>query len=451
MARGISTVIGALLFIIVASMLLALILRAFGEVTLAFNEVSNNQRFSEERLNIQASYGEWRVRKASETLTSMIVTLGTAVTPLDPVRLDSLDGNTIVVRAAPSGGGGGGGAPVTREMIRNGAFDEGLNYWGTSGRRTWRVVNVRGDNMANYTDSLTGNDNQQAAIWQDFTLGFTPTVATLSFEYSSEIVNVHPPGQEKECSFTLIVSLARGGTIVWSQTIDLRASPSGTRQITLPSLQTGSYRLSFQLLMQTTARVNRATFRFLLDDVSLKASEQPPPSAPGAAYQLMVSFSFTPSGLNLRGFLVASANSSAFIEIYRWSESEYGGSWILVEKQLVSAGVRFKLSGFESSRAFLLVTYSTRGLELTLDYLKVEVYEMTPVKVAVVNTGTESVEIYAVWLRNTNLEVRQDARTILTPGSSLNVSFPVTPSPGGVYEVRVVTATRTHRVKFTAG
>jgi len=73
--RGISTVLGALLFTIVAVIFIALALRIFSESAATLTEVANVavRNNVEERLAISVSYKRVRTLSASEALNSVTV------------------------------------------------------------------------------------------------------------------------------------------------------------------------------------------------------------------------------------------------------------------------------------------------------------------------------------------------------------------------------------------
>ncbi|MEM1697881.1 MAG: hypothetical protein QXG48_04430, partial [Thermofilaceae archaeon] len=129
MARGISTVIGALLFLLVASLLLALALRAFNETVLALNEVANNQRAGVEHLGINVDYTAWKQSLASSVISRISVIKG--VSPdTRPELLDYPDGNSIIIESeADTTTGSVTPASGWVELIKNGEFNDDFQYW----------------------------------------------------------------------------------------------------------------------------------------------------------------------------------------------------------------------------------------------------------------------------------------------------------------------------------
>ncbi|MEM1523359.1 MAG: hypothetical protein QXU69_10035 [Thermofilaceae archaeon] len=434
MARGISTVIGALLFLLVASLLLALALRAFNETVLALNEVANNQRAGVEQLGIKVGYTKWSRILASDAISSVDVVQGTELTPLNPSLLNALDGQAIRVAAQRvSGEGGGGGETV--QLIRNGGFDEGFNYWVYSPVEWWTIDNGR----AHCKADLEGGSQAKASLNQTFTLDFTPTTAVLSFQY---MWDTSPRGQVK--NFTLQVLLLKNDQIVWSWDRNLGANGGDQFQEDLTGYLTepSSYTLSFVLFMES--KIGRgATFNFWLDDVSLVASRQPPPGVPGTVYQLSLVINLK-SGIMLQGSLYISSNASVFLEVYRRD----GSSWLLAEKRLLEKDVQTSVR-LEGGGSFMLLAYSGQSFELAMDYLDAEALQPAPVSVVISNLGTEPVEVYAVWLRNSSWEKRIDVKRILLSNESLELNFDAYLSLNRLYEVRIVTGTRAHVVRFT--
>ncbi|MEM1909745.1 MAG: hypothetical protein QXH81_09785 [Thermofilaceae archaeon] len=432
MARGISTVIGALLFLIVASLLLALALRAFNETVLALNEVANNQRAGVEQLGIKVSYTKWSRILASDAISSVDVVQGTELTPLNPSLLNALDGQAIRVAAQRvSGEGGGGGETV--QLIRNGGFDEGFNYWVYSPVGWWSIDNGRAHCKADLADW----SQAKASLNQTFTLDFTPTTAVLSFQY---MWDTFPRGQVK--NFILQVLLLKNNQIVWSRNRNLGTHGGDQFQEDLTGYLTepGSYTLAFILFMESK---QKATFYFWLDNVRLVASRQPPPGVPGAAYQLSLVINLK-SGVMLQGSLYVSSSASVFLEVYRRD----GGSWLLTEKRLLEKDVQTS-ARLEDGGPFMLLAYSGQSFELAMDYLDAEALQPAPVSVVISNLGTEPVEVYAVWLRNSSWEKRIDVKRILLSNESLELNFDAYLSLNRLYEVRVVTGTRAHVVRFT--
>ncbi|MEM1698056.1 MAG: hypothetical protein QXG48_05320 [Thermofilaceae archaeon] len=432
MARGISTVIGALLFLLVASLLLALALRAFNETVLALNEVANNQRAGVEQLGIKVSYTKWSRILASDAISSVDVVQGTELTPLNPSLLNALDGQAIRVAAQRvSGEGGGGGETV--QLIRNGGFDEGFNYWVYSPVGWWSIDNGRAHCKADLADW----SQAEASLNQTFTLDFTPTTAVLSFQY---MWDTFPRGQVK--NFILQVLLLKNNQIVWSRNRNLGTHGGDQFQEDLTGYLTepGSYTLAFILFMESK---QKATFYFWLDNVRLVASRQPPPGVPGAAYQLSLVINLK-SGVMLQGSLYVSSSASVFLEVYRRD----GGSWLLTEKRLLEKDVQTS-ARLEDGGPFMLLAYSGQSFELAMDYLDAEVLQPAPVSVVISNLGTEPVEVYAVWLRNSSWEKRIDVKRILLSNESLELNFDAYLSLNRLYEVRVVTGTRAHVVRFT--
>ena len=139
--------------------------------------------------------------------------------------------------------------------------------------------------------------------------------------------------------------------------------------------------------------------------------------------------------------ITVAANSTVFIEIY----VPAGRAWVLASKYYAKEPYAWFNATFSGSRA-LVYAYSTRPFELRLDYLEVRAFELAPdVTVTVANEGTQPVNLYAVWLNGW----RVDARRVLSPGAQLNVTFTgVQYSNLTGFEVRVVTSTRVHTVRF---
>jgi hypothetical protein len=139
--------------------------------------------------------------------------------------------------------------------------------------------------------------------------------------------------------------------------------------------------------------------------------------------------------------ITVAANSTVFIEIY----VPAGQAWVLASEYYANTPSAWFNVTFGGSRA-LLYAYSTRPFKLMIDYLEVRAFELAPdVAVTVANEGAQPVDLYAVWLNGW----RVDARRVLSPGAQLNVTFTgVQYSNLTGFEVRAVTSTRVHAVRF---
>ncbi|MEM4640317.1 MAG: hypothetical protein QW394_06465 [Thermofilaceae archaeon] len=447
MARGISTVIGALLFLLVASLLLALALRAFNETVLALNEVANNQRAGVEHLGINVDYTAWKQSLASSVISRISVIKG--VSPdTRPELLDYPDGNSIIIESeADTTTGSVTPASGWVELIKNGEFNDDFQYWiPSTGLCSWSIITVGGDKKARCFCRATGTGSGSAFIRQSFNLDFPAAMAVLSFEYSSSWTG-------DPLAFFLVVEVRRGGSPAWYWFVDLtapgkkggRLTLSLTGALTDPDL----YTLNFSLFM---AWKGTTDFEFTLDKVSLRASGQaPPPPQPTAYHRLWFVIDTVSTLPRFKGRLTVSTDATetidlVFIELYRWRD----GGWVLVEKGVVPAG-SFYLDGFEGEGGtqFLVIAYSSEPFKLVLDYFEVTVLAPTHASVKVTNLGTEPVGVYAVWLRNSSWEKRIDVKRVLLPYDSLELSLDSYLTFNRLYEVRVVTGTRAHVVRFT--
>ncbi|MEM0024573.1 MAG: hypothetical protein QXJ38_04965 [Thermofilaceae archaeon] len=444
MARGISTVIGALLFLLVASLLLALALRAFNETVLALNEVTNNQRAGVEHLDIDIDYMAWKQSLASSVISRINVTKGVS-SDTRPELLDYPDGNSIIIESeADMTTGSVPPASGWVELIKNGEFNDDFQYWTPSTDLcSWSIITVGGDKKARCFCRATGTGSVSAFIQQSFNLDFPAAMAVLSFEYNSSISK-----KGESLVFFLVVEVSRGGRPVWYWFIDLMAPGRQEGRLTLSLTgavtDPGLYTLNFSLLM---AWKGTTDFVFTLDKVSLRASGQaPPPPQPIAYHQLLFVVDTVSTLPRFNGRLTVSTNATVSIELYRWRD----GGWVLVEKGVVPAG-SFYLVGFEGEGGtqFLVIAYSSEPFKLVLDYFEVMVLAPTHASVKVTNLGTEPVDVYAVWLRNSSWEKRVDVKSVLLPNDSLEINFDTYLSLYRLYEVRVVTGTRTHIVRLT--
>ncbi|MEM3982723.1 MAG: hypothetical protein QXM71_08405 [Thermofilum sp.] len=446
MARGISTVIGALLFLLVASLLLALALRAFNETVLALNEVANNQRAGVEHLGINVDYTAWRQSLASSVISRISVIKGVS-SDTRPELLDYPDGNSIIIESeADTTTGSVPPASGWVELIKNGEFNDDFQYWNrnsSTGLCSWSIITVGGDKKARCFCPATGTRSGSAFIRQSFNLDFPAAMAVLSFEYNSSISK-----KAESLVFFLVVEVSRDGRPMWYWFIDLMAPGRQEGRLTLSLTgavtDPGLYTLNFSLLM---AWKGTTDFEFTLDKVSLRASGQaPPPPQPIAYHQLLFVVDTVSTLPRFNGRLTVSTNATVSIELYRWRD----GGWVLVEKGVVPAG-SFYLDGFEGEGGtqFLVIAYSSEPFKLVLDYFEVTVLAPIHASVKVTNLGTEPVDVYAVWLRNSSWEKRIDVKRVLLPYDSLELSLDSYLTFNRLYEVRVVTGTRAHVVRFT--
>jgi len=429
-ARGISTVVGALLFLVVATLILALLLRTFGEAAVALTDVASGLggRLSVERLDVSVDLPARSAPASSVVL--QIRNLGTGET-YDPSALDAPgDGRAITATAA--GGGAAQPSASAVELITNGDFSNGLSGWSYTG--TWDA-----SGGAAYCDlSIAGPGSRSGALWQSFTLGFQPTSVELSFWYNA-VYNLERRGS----ALTLLqlrVEVLSGGTPVWSSTpINLLASPSAFFRQTLPALSPGSYTLRFT----ASAQGKDVAIDVGIDSVSLRAYQPAPPPASSVTYQLLFQLDLKSAGAGFYGQLLAQANATAFVEVYRG----IGSGWEMVGKWVVGPGGWTPLR-LEGGWSFLLVAYSSQPFSLSLDYLNATVLDLRPARVRVPNEGTGPVEVYSVWLRNSTHALLNGTRLVLAPGEVRYFTFGTALTRGSLYEARVVTASQVHAARF---
>ncbi len=427
-ARAVSTIIGTLFFVMIASMFIVLVVRSlyiYGELAGKLISAVETKGTSSE-VSIQVSYSKLEPVAAS-TVTTVEVLQGYSPST-DPALLDSQDGKCIQVEAESTGAEGEGGEI---QLIKNGNFSEGLTHWNYGGNGNWDITYLNGNPAAYYSFS---GASDFAYIGQAFTLDFTTTSITLSFRYTS-----NAKGVGKKGLFNLTVALVKNSNVIWSDSIDLLSVPENSSSYEISKqFNPGEYVLWFNITM---AGGKKSTFEFTLDNVSLTAQVPAPTAPPGAAYTALIKISFTQVGLSVNGTLVLRFDDTANLKVFTWT----GDRWRLAEEDIVLPGQWFSITLSGDS---LLQAYSSRPFLVELDYLAVTVEFLSNATVIVTNEGEEKAEIYAAWLRNSTWEARVARYAVLFPDESLTLQFNTTLTPGCEYETRVVSATRVFSLIF---
>lgn len=432
MSRGISTVLGALLFTIVAVMFVALALRTFAESASTLAEVANINLQNALVENVLISLSPARV-----TLTASQA--GASVWPLygtvegDETLLDELDGEALkVVSTAPSGEAAR--VEEERELVKNGNFSESGRYWTLE--PPWSVCSVQNEKYA--CVNVETNRDFSASIAQDLYIPPGTASLNLSFQY---YMHAEPPGRVN--SLTLKVYLVSGGNVVWSNATEWDGPPgwkSFSQELSVSVAGPATLRIT---LVADVKEVGApATIDVRVDNISLKAKVSVVVPSPVGAAVAAVLISLGNVGAGSNCTLTLALNTTGFVEVY---EPAANGVWVMVSKYYVGAGgawfdVKFK------GNAALVYAYSTQQFELMLDRLQVEVVELSRgVTVKVVNAGTAPVTVYSVWLN----EMRKQVKRVLLPGDVLSVPFDFAGESGFKdLEVRVVTSTRAHVARF---
>jgi hypothetical protein len=427
--RGISTVLGALLFTIVAVLFVALMLRTFTESASTLTEVTsvNLQNAVVENLQISLSY-------TSTKLTASQA--GASVTPLygtgregGETLLDALDRKSLnVTSTAPLGGVAQ--AVQQLQLVKNGNFSEGSRYWTLE--TPWRVDPQQYARAQNST-----NRDFAASIYQDVEIPAGTTSLTLSFSY---YLAAEPPGQVNQ--LTLKAYLLSGGNVVWeSGTIqwDGSRTPVWRRFTqTFTVSVTGRVTLKITLTADVKEAGSPASIDAGLDNVSLVAVVPVAVPSPVGAAVAAAKVALGSAGASANCTLTMALNATGFVEVYAPAAS---GAWVMVSKYYVERGYAWFNATFRGNSA-LVYAYSAQPFKLMMDYLQVAQPSQS-VNVVVANLGTTPVTVYAVWLNGSRIQVEQ----VLAPGDSLSVPFDLG-SSGSALEVRVVTSTRAHVARF---
>jgi hypothetical protein len=425
--RGISTVLGALLFTIVAVLFVALMLRTFTESASTLTEVAsaNLQNAVVENLRISLSY-------TSTKLTASQA--GASVTPLYGTKegnenlLDALDGNSLnVMSTAPQGG-----APQAAQqlqLIKNGDFSNGSAYWTLED--PWRVDNTLKCARVNETARSVS-----ASLWQTVEIPSGLQSLTLNFSY---YLYAFPPGLVD--NLTLVVEIWQNGNAVWRAKVPWSRSANPTEgsfsqsvplQLVIPGPATLNFTLYFEARVDVGIDVR-------LDDVSLVAVIPVAPPSPVGAAAAAAKVALGSAGASANCTLTMVLNTSGFVEIYTPAA---GGVWVMVSKYYVEKGYAWFNATFRGNSA-LVYAYSAQPFKLMMDYLQVAQPSQS-VNVVVANLGTAPVTVYAVWLNGSRIQVER----VLAPGDSLSVPFDPGSNGFTSLEVRVVTATRAHVARF---
>jgi len=171
-------------------------------------------------------------------------------------------------------------------------------------------------------------------------------------------------------------------------------------------------------------------------------------SEPGNAlgiFELSLLINMSALGLDFNGTLWVRFNSTVFVKVYRMVG---GFNWVLLDEWLAEPDRWLQLV-IKNGWYYRLLCYFYQPFSIELDYLDAKVLSPAPVNLTVLNIGTEPVKVYGIWLRSSTWETRTSRNDIVAPGSSIQLGVNSVLLPGETYEVRVVTATRVHRYRFT--
>jgi hypothetical protein len=425
--RGISTVLGALLFTIVAVLFVALVLRTFTESASTLTEVTN--------VNLQNAAVENLQISLSRTSTKLTATqAGASVTPLygtkegDETLLNALDGKSMnITSTAPQGGASQ--TVQQLQLVKNGDFSNGSAYWTL--QPPWYV-----DNVLQCAHVLTSARSVSASLWQTVDIPSGLQKLTLNFSY---YLYAFPPGLVD--NLTLVVEIWQNGNAVWRAKVPWSRSANPTegsfsQSVPLQLVIPGPATLNFTLYFEANKAVE---VDVRLDDVSLVAVVPVAVLSPVGAAVAAAEITLGNAGASANCTLTMALNTSGFVEVYAPAAS---GAWVMVSKYYVEKGYAWFNATFRGNSA-LVYAYSAQPFKLMMDYLQVAQPSQS-INVVVVNLGTTPVTIYAVWLNGSRIQVER----VLAPGDSLSVPF----NPGSnsfmSLEVRVVTATRAHVARF---
>jgi hypothetical protein len=428
--RGISTVLGALLFTIVAVLFVALMLRTFTESASTLTEVAsvNLQNAVVENLQISLSY-------TSTKLTASQA--GASVTPLYGTKeggeylLDALDGRSLnIMSTAPQGGASQ--TVQQLQLVENGDFSEGDKNWTL--QAPWYVDNALQCARVN-TSSL---QYISASLWQTVKIPSGLQSLTLNFSY---YFYVRPTGEGVVKRLSLTVEVLQNGRVVWNASVAWKPSDNGkwlqfSESVPTEQLSSGSAVLNFTLYLDVKQELKSLDVR--LDNVSLVAVVPVAVPSPVGAAVAAAKVALENVGASANCTLTMALNATGFVEVCAPAAS---GAWVMVSKYYVERGYAWFNATFRGNSA-LVYAYSAQPFKLMMDYLQVA-QPSQGVNVVVANLGTAPVTVYAVWLNGSRIRVEQ----VLAPGDLLSVPFDLG-SSGSALEVRVVTSTRAHVARF---
>jgi hypothetical protein len=426
--RGISTVLGALLFTIVAVLFVALTLRTFTESASTLTEVAsvNLQNAAVENLQISLS-------RTSTKLTASQA--GASVTPLYGTKeggetlLDALDGNSLnVMSTAPQGGASQ--TVQQLQLVENGDFSEGDKNWTL--QAPWYVDNALQCALV----KASSLQYISASLWQTVDIPSGLQKLTLNFSY---YLYAFPPGLVD--NLTLVAEIWQSGRAVWRAGVPWSRNTNPTAgffsQSVPPQLVSpGPATLNFTLHFAASKYVSVDA---RLDDVSLMAAVPVAVPSPVGAAVAAAKVALGSAGASANCTLTMALNATGFVEVYAPAAS---GAWVMMSKYYVERGYAWFNATFRGNSA-LVYAYSAQPFKLMMDYLQVAQPSQS-INVVVVNLGTAPVTVYAVWLNGSRIQVEQ----VLAPGDSLSVPFDPGSNGFTSLEVRVVTATRAHVARF---
>ncbi len=425
--RGISTVLGALLFTIVAVLFVALILRTFTESASALAEVAN--------VNLQNAAVENLQISLSRTSTKLTASqAGASVTPLygtkegDETLLDALDGKSMnVTSTAPQGGASQ--TVQQLQLVRNGDFSNGTAYWTL--QPPWYVPPWYVDSTLQCARVLTSAQSITASLWQTVDIPSGLQKLTLNFSYYLEASS---PGQVS--NLMLVVEIWQNGKAVWRAGVSWSKNPTAgsfSQSVPLQLVSPGPATLNFTLYFVANKAVSVDA---RLDDVSLMAAVPVAVLSPVGAAVAAAEITLGSAGASANCTLTMALSTSGFEEVCAPAAS---GVWVMVSKYYVEKGYAWFNATFRGNSA-LVYAYSAQPFKLMMDYLQVAQPSQS-INVVVANLGTTPVTVYAVWLNGSRIQVER----VLAPGDSLSVPFNPGSNSFTSLEVRVVTATRACR------
>ena len=428
--RGISTVLGALLFTIVAVLFVALMLRTFAESASTLTEVTN--------INLQNAAVENLRISLSRTSTKLTATqAGASVTPLygtkegDETLLDTLDGKSLNIMSTALLGGV---AQAVLQLVKNGDFSNDSAYWTLED--PWRVDNTLHCARVNKTAQSIS-----ASLWQTVKIPSGLQSLALNFSY---YFYVRPTGEGVVKRLSLTVEILQNGRVAWNASVAWKPSDNGkwlqfSESVPTEQLSSGSAILNFTLYLDVKQELKSLDVR--LDNVSLVAAVPVAVPSPVGAAVAAAKVALGNAGASANCTLTMALNATGFVEVYAPAA---GGAWVMVSKYYVERGYAWFNATFRGNSA-LVYAYSAQPFKLMLDYLQAA-QPSRNATVVVTNLGTAPVTVYAVWLNGTRMRVER----VLAPGDSLSVPFDLG-SSGSALEVRVVTPTRAHVARFAAG
>lgn len=449
--RGQATAIGGVFLILLIVTLVGLFIYQLDYqhryVTQSLETIEKREKMFNENIIINENYTVVKSYTASEVSAEMKIINGTLISGSnsslinkgsDYIKIDSV---AIINLTVP-----GGTTPITREIIRNGEFDEDFRYWNRYSRLgRWIIDTYSGDNAAVYYTYLPRRQKDKAMLSQDIAVNASPTSAKLSFKY--------------RMTWWPWWLVPDGFIEVWLRNETWRSRIFGPQRLnsswispTISNLEIsrGNYTLEFRVYVSNPSNWFSVSCRIWIDKVSLIIKyEEGLEEYRNVIYGVKTELDLDlPEYYNLSYKLLTKTSRSLILEVYIFDAEN--NVWRLQEKFITPSNEWFNLT-FNSPK-IIIYSESQNSFKVFFDYLYVETVELNPSKfiLSIENVGSVEVEIVACWLKNETISAqRYDINREILPGEILEIEIPVVLTKGATYSIRVVTRSRVFQHSFT--